>query len=549
VTKLLILDLKGDTPWVLRYPHVLPFDALDFAPLACPEYSTPREFLPRVRALYEEIFWGAALQSGVITPVFEELIGTNRIASLAEAQRRIAERDKSPAGKGAVQRLDAIRVAYPTIFASEKNLWTQLHEASIYFRVDGPLSPAARFLFWHLVSERFAYLRATGQRDRVHTVIALDEASATFSRRQQTVSGLASTPVQLLPTTREHGIQFVVATPSWNELDPLILSQFQVQVALQPSDGRELDAIAKSFRLTPAQVRYAAAMQRGTAIGKIRGIEQPFVFTYAPFTQRKDIDPQTLTAARARAEEFCRMAAREEDPRQQPTAAPSASPPSRVAPVVVPPKKDEKKQESLALNTVTREILTYVAERGIATPGEIAQARRFHPQQIARGRRTAVAFGFIEAHELVLRSGRGGKGVGLTLTAKAYGQLGLTRAHLGKGGPQHQYVLRELRDHLGATLEVQGADAVVTYDAMKHQFLQEFLGIALNAGDTIAIEAEISRPASTAEKNIARNAAFTRTVVATLPTHVAALRATYAGNDQVIVVDVLRLLDAIRRNA
>lgn len=545
MTKLLDLDLKGDTAWVLRHPSVLPFDALDFAPLACPEYSTPREFLARVRALYEEMFWGAALQSGVITPVLEELITTSATASLAEMQRRIRERDKSPAGKGADQRLDTIRVAYPTIFASEKNLWTKLHETSIYFAVDGPLSPPTRFLFWQLVSERFAYLKAIGHRDKVHTLILLDEAPATFSHRQQTVSGLPPTPVQLLPTTREHGLQFVVVSPSWNELHPLILSQFQVQVALQPSDGRELDAIAKSFRLTPAKMLATARMPRGTGIGKVRGIEQPFMFTYPPFTEPKDIDEQTLAAARARAKEFCstRLAAKEWDESvgQQPAAqAPPATPPSRIAPAV---QTKLPHQTTLPLNDRERAECTLICKRGIVTVVEVLQQLGLQPMQENRARKNLKATGYITESRILIHGSRGGSAVALTATEKARADLGLSKPHLGRGGSQHVWILRQLRDHLGATLEVHNADAVITYDPVKHERLRAFLNVPLNTGDTIAVEIEISRP--TVERHLARNAAYTLTVFATMPKHVKQLRASCAGQERAIVVDALQLLTAI----
>ena len=222
----LILDLKGDTPWTLRYEKVLNFADLDYSPIACPNFGSPTEFIANLQRIYLEIFWGAALQSGAFTPVLEALVRPGFAASLADQQDHIRLRDKSSAGHGAVQRLDDIRLNYPTIFHSKKNLWDRLHESSIYFGVDGPLTNAARFLFWQMVSERFRYLRTIGHRDSTHTLVLLDESPANLGKRQQTVTGQPPLPVQLLPVTREHGIQFGVATPSWTELDPLILSQF-----------------------------------------------------------------------------------------------------------------------------------------------------------------------------------------------------------------------------------------------------------------------------------------------------------------------------------
>ena len=299
-----MLDAKGDTPWMLQH-DALSLNDLEFSLVASPPYASPTEFINRWLMHFRESFWTAELQSAVLLPILREMIHPGRAASLAEIVDRIRLRDKSPAGKAAADRLESISLSYPKLYESTADRWSELHEQSLYCPTIGTLTPATRFVTWLLIIERFAYLQHRAHRDRVHTVVFLDEAQTSLSKRTQTISGLPSTPVQLLPTTREHGLQFVVATPSWTELDPLVLSQFQVQIALQPSDGRELDSITKSFRLTPAQARLTSSMQRGTALGKIRGIGQPFLFTYEPFREQKDIDPATVSAARARAERFC----------------------------------------------------------------------------------------------------------------------------------------------------------------------------------------------------------------------------------------------------
>jgi len=274
--KAIVLDAKGDTPWMLKYRSVLSLNDLAFSLVACPSYAAPTAFINRWLMLFRECFWTAELQSAVLLPVLREVIQPGRPASVEDMVDRIRLRDRSPAGKAAADRLESTSLVYPNLYESRASRWDDLHETSLYCAIEGTLTPATRFVLWLVIIERFAFLQHQQHRDRVHTVVLLDEAQTSLSKRQQTISGLPSTPVQLLPTTREHGMQFVVATPSWTELDPLVLSQFQVQIALQPSDGRELDAITKSFRLTPAQSRFTCGMQRGTAIGKIRGIEHPF---------------------------------------------------------------------------------------------------------------------------------------------------------------------------------------------------------------------------------------------------------------------------------
>src|SRR4029079_797463 len=145
----------------------------------------------------------------------------------------------------------------------------------------------------------------------------------------------------------------------------------------------------------------------------------------------------------------------------------------------------------------------------------------------------------IEEHRIIVRSGRGGTAVALTLTAKAHEALRLPRAHLGKGGAQHQYILRELRDHLGATLEVNEIDAVLTYDPERHARLRRALNIAFNAGDTIAIEVEVSNPRITAPAISERTKSYAHVVIATLPQHISRLRTTHRGAQVVNVFDLL----------
>lgn len=548
----IVLDAKGDTPWMLQH-DALSLSDLEFSLVACPPYASPTEFINRWLMHFRESFWTAELQSAVLLPILREVIHPGRAASLAEIVDRIRLRDKSPAGKAAADRLESISLSYPKLYESTANRWSELHEQSLYCPIIGTLTPATRFVTWLLIIERFAYLQHRAHRDRVHTVVFLDEAQTSLSKRTQTISGLPSTPVQLLPTTREHGLQFVVATPSWTELDPLVLSQFQVQIALQPSDGRELDAITKSFRLTPAQARLTSSMQRGTALGKIRGLGQPFLFTYEPFREQKDIAPATVSAARARAERFCNASnssAREGiasngQPTPAQESAPSSSPPSRVAPVVeqtIPPNTAKR---TVSLNERERKILTYIAQRGVLLVTELHAELHLHAMQESRTRKNLRALGLIEEHRITTRSGRGGTSIALTLTQKAHEELHLAKAHLGKGGPAHRYYLRCLRDHLGATLEVEQTDAVIAYNSKRHERLQAALGIALNDGETIAIEVEVSNPRMTTPRIAARNNRFTHTIIATLPQHVEKLRTTHQ-HSSIVVINILALLDKVR---
>jgi len=571
--KAIVMDAKGDTPWMLRHEGVLSLNDLAFSLVAYPSYGTPTAFINRWLTLFRECFWTAELQSAVLLPILREVIQPGRPASVEDIVQRIRLRDRSPAGKAAADRLESTSLVYPNLYASRTNRWDALHETSLYCAIEGTLTPAARFVLWLVIIERFAYLQHQQHRDRVHTVVFLDEAQTSLSKRQQTISGLPSTPVQLLPMTREHGMQFVVATPLWTELDPLVLSQFQVQIALQPSDGRELDAIAKSFRLTPAQSRFTPGMQRGTAVGKIRGIEHPFLFTYQPFNEPKDIDEHTRAAARARAERFNAtsntLAAREENestgqpaPPPTPAAAPSASH-ALAAPLLNPetahntrePIPPSNKPSRVALNKHAAAILADVGDNPLTLTTPCFHGCNLRLSEGERAKATVTNLGFLESFKVRTGAGRGKTGSAMRLTPAGWAWLGRKPPKGTRGGDsvQHEFLVRQLARLIArSTIEMLGADLVIPYNAEEHEHVHlalEMLSattIALNTGDLIALEVECSRPDITAARNVTRDAGFALTVIATLQQDLASLQRRMAHNDRVAIVDVLRLLDALR---
>lgn len=577
--RVMLLDLKGDTRWTLAYPQVLDLAHLDFSPIACPTFATPTEFISNFQTNYNEVFWGAALQTAALTPSLEALVRPGHVASLADLQDQITLRDKSPAGKGAVQRLDSIRLAFPLLFHSKKNLWHALHDASIYAGIEGPLTPAARFVFWLLVTERFRYLRAIGHRDQIHTAIFLDESPSSLGRRQQTISGQPPTPVQLLPVTREHGIQFNVATPSWTELDPLILSQFSVQVLLQVSDGRELEAISKSFRFTPAQATFAAGMPRGTAVGKVRGIEHAFAFTYEPFPN-KTITPDVLAKAYERTSNYCieqdaqspvtpviapnraSVAATGAMGSQLATLSPSPAPTS-AAPVEQPP---------IALNTNETRLAEYLLIQRVQLATVAYNDLKLHPQAGTRAKNKLLTLGFITAEPVIAHPGRGGTGVALRPTPSLHGRFNHRHIH-GVRGPtsvQHEFLIHEIARCLAlVVIEVTvGTKAVDIYVKNYHETQAAVLSAVRDAAhhftpttrettpiESFAIEVETSDARKTAPNNAEKNfaAGIPLTIIAPMPSEfTAAVRALEKLPEHLqqhtIAIDVFVLLNLVREH-
>ena len=93
--KAIVLDGKGDTPWMLRHESVLCLDDLEFSLITCPDYSTPTEFINRLLTLYRECFWTAELHQAVILPVLREIVAPGRSAALVDVVDRIRLRDLS----------------------------------------------------------------------------------------------------------------------------------------------------------------------------------------------------------------------------------------------------------------------------------------------------------------------------------------------------------------------------------------------------------------------------------------------------------------------
>jgi hypothetical protein len=122
----------------------------------------------------------------------------------------------------------------------------------------------------------------------------------------------------------------------------------------------------------------------------------------------------------------------------------------------------------------------------------------------------------------------------------------------GGGSVQHEFLVRQLASRIAhSTIETLGADLVIPYNTTGHAQLiaaLETLGeraISLNNGDLLALEVECSMPERTAPRNITRDAGFALTVIAILG-KTQQLQRTIGDADRVLIVDVLRLLDALR---
>lgn len=406
------------------------------------------------------------------------------------------------------------------------------------------------FLTTWLLELRFAYRRARNIRD-LDTLNVFDESVLLLHER--TISETASI-APTFPLLREFGTACLLTANNYRSLPDAVKSNVSSHVLMAVSDAREQRAIGDTIGLSATQHEFhATRLLAGQCIVKTDdGWKLPVLANFDNIQPTKSITPDEWRAAEARTNRLARtrpnpVAAREESENTQPPTQVSASPPTRVAPVVEETSLNTEPR-NLPLNSREQDIATHIARRGVILATELIADLGLHPMQESRARKNLRALGLVEEHRIVVRSGRGGTGIALTATTKAYEQLGVTKAHLGKGGAQHRYLLRELRDHLGATLEVHETDAVVTIapNDERHARLQQALGIPLNNGATLAFEIEISNARVTAQAIEERDKHFDYVIVATLPQHLTTVKKHVSASERTITIDILQLLDTIR---
>jgi hypothetical protein len=419
---------------------------------------------------------------------------------------------------------------------------------------------------------RFAHHRAHNIRD-LDTLTLIDESVLLL--HENTISETASI-APTFPLLREFGIACLTTTNNYRALPDAVKSNTATHCVLAMSDAREQHAVSDTIGLRQDQREFTATkLTPGTFVLKTAGEWQHPVLAQFDDTQpEKHIPPHEWRAAEQRTNQLARTprvvhllpasslataAAREEDegtgqPTPSQTTAPSASPPSRVAPVVEQTTPSNARR--IALNKHCTAIMQDVGEHDLTLTTPCFHRCNLRLSEGERAKSLLTKLGFLESHRVRTGAGRGRTGNALRVTQPAgWVWLGKQRPKGTRGGDsvQHEFLVTELaRQIQHSAIETLGADLVISYNALEHaQFLdglQALSGraLALNNGDAIALEIECSRPEITAPRNVVRNAGFALTIIATLG-EVPQLQRSIGENDRVIVVDVLRLLDACRR--
>lgn len=565
------LALKQDRPWVALHPGTITIDAQTRIALLEREPGIPVEELARLIVQdYLEMFWGAAGQSGAILKPLEDLLRNTATPSLADWQERIRTGPKTEAARTAVDRFDAIRLEYPGLFFAREDSIpiSTIHDSSLSLAPTA-LTPATRFVFWHLLRRRFTHLLRIGHRDALHTRVILDEGDKSLSKRQTTITGAPSVPIQLITQGREPGLHFLLCSTSWNELDPLVKANLSVKVILPLGDGQEVTDVGKALRLAPAATDFLAhRLGVGQALLNFAHWPHTILATYPPFTRSKSLTAAERSEIQQRNDHRIRkaLAAREAmASHPAPSRSSAPSPPPTVAAVVeqAPPKRVTKSERRGALTAIEQRLVDYIASNGVVLTTECQHDLKLHPQQVARAKAKLLALTLVTSETIRCRAGRGGTGVALTLTPSgvALATTKPLRTTRGNDSVQHQFLATRIAKaiqnaQLELSLNGKSIDIVIPYNTSAHVQLIKSIGVsvALNDGDLLAIEVEVSNPAKTLASNVRKNTGIAHHIIAVLPNTLASAKRIVKALDaalraRVTVIDALELLDHLQESS
>ena len=425
----------------------------------------------------------------------------------------------------------------------------------------------------HAVHHLFLYQRSRQARNDLEYVIVIDEALHLWQARANNIEHQPLLSM-LQSMVREFGIGLIVATTSLQVIDPILKANVFAQIAMNMTNHFESSEVARTFGLTTEEQAYfSAKLQRGECVIKLAdGWRYPILASFPADHESKDVRDEewhtalerinTITPTEPVAES---VAAREgiagtEQPTPSRESAPSSSPPARVAPAVEQDLSSNTKKippnaiRRVALNRYAAALLADAGDHPFTLTTTAYDRCGMHWTQGDRAKQLDIKLGLLEAHTVKTGAGRGKTGSALRVTPAGWQWLGRnpTKGTRGGDSAQHSFLVHELSRRITKrTIETLGTDLVIPYNTHNHQALIRVLGelagrdLALNDGALITLECEVSAPAKTVPRNITRDAGFALTIIATLPKHLTLASRLIAHNEHVIVVDVLRLLDAL----
>jgi hypothetical protein len=556
---LIIVDRKDDTRalaakderFLILHPDV-----------ACNIIQQPKgisraEHIATLIACFARAFFGGEHLKQVLTDALHQAFMRHEQPALADVmailQAMGAKGDtfsRRDAITGVILRLQRFAALCPGMFHTRVGLTLDdLFTHSLYFPIT-TATEASEFAVTFLVHDLLFFQRHAQRRGGLSYLIVLDEGLSTWNAH---ASNIDRQPLlsYVQSMVREYAIGMIVTSTSVQLLDPLLKANLGTQIVMNLTSAAESSEIARTFGLTPEEHDYLnTRLVRGECIIKLADDwRHPILATFPRSTTEKSVSTSDWSAAIERTNQLAQrqaLAAREGiEGNGQPTPAPPplVSPPSRVAPVL------EKPATKIALNKHAMALLHDVADHPLTLTTPSYQRCGLRLSEGDRAKALLSKLGFLESHRVRTGAGRGKTGSALRLTSSAWNYLRRTPAKGTRGaGPQHEFIVQQLHGLLpNSSLEVLGADLLFPLNTDHAHFLRviETLAgrtIALNDGDLVVIEVEASAPLKTADKG---DRGFALTIIATLG-KVAALQQRIGETERVVIVDVLRLLDALR---
>lgn len=569
-----VIDVKEDFGWLLREPDVLLIDEhTRWNFLITPPFLTAAEHRNEIIDQILARFFGRELQRQLLEEGWERAARATPNFSLADLADAIAAGggretpSHAEARRSCVARLR--RFAHHALFTTRADgiPWETLLNRTFVVRSTG-FDDLARLQFDLLARYCFLHNRAARMRG-LHRVLLIDESYELLSEAQDGIRSIETLP-RLKQLAREFGIGVLTTSVTLRGISELAQASTHFTIALSPNNQEDARTLIHTLGLTTEQAdHFLHRLRRGEALLRVGSWPEVVHVQIPPNTEHKHATIDDIMSARARTNQFAppvprssrststdTAAAREEDESdRQPTPAqefaPSSSPPARVAPVVEHPASATKR---IALNKHATALLHDVGEHPYTLTTPAFHRCELRLSEGERAKTTVISLGFLESRRVRTGAGRGKAGNALRLTPAGYAWLGKRPPKGTRGGDsaQHAFLVHELARRIpNSRIETLSVDLVLAYNAATHERLGDAIThlserqIALNDGDVIALEVECSRPEITGPRNSERNDGFALTIIATVGKR-EELQRTIGERDRVVIVDVLRLLDALR---
>lgn len=564
-----IIDVKGDAP-VLAKRHPTLFVFTSDAPvdlLARPPYVSIAEHIALIVESLARTMYGGQTFKAVLHEVLNRAFTQNDRPTLQDV---ITTLDAMPRKGDTYDRINAIRNAalrlrrvieryHGVTTANGIPLYDLCDKSTLFsFRsytdVEDVIVNLAILTLFH-------HHRHHNIRDHT-TTIHVDEALLAF--RADTTSRINGNPLaELVGLTREFGIAWRLSVNALALVEPAVVANVFALIALNVNSGAELTAVSRTLGLTKEQTDfYAHHLTRGQALVRLGDRWRNVllcIYDKLPFAKTiTDDEWQEATGRITR-----HWAAREAMvSHRAPSRSSAPSPPPTVASVVEQARpKVMKSERQGALTAIEQRLVDYIAANGVVLTTECQGDLKFHPQQVARAKAKLLALSLITSATIRCRAGRGGTGVAIALTPAGAAQATTKplRSTRGNDSVQHQFLATRIAQaiphaQLELSLNGKSIDVVIAYNAADHtQLITSITPIALNDGDLLAVEVDLSP--KTIRSNVEKNTSvgIAHNIIAVLSNTLASAKKIVKTLDaalraRVTVIDALELLDALRRS-